>query len=507
MNRFPSSRGAHSATWRSRKLDCFAALAMTALTGCSLAPDFVIPDTATPKAFKEIPAEAKGTWKEAAPMEAADRGQWWKIFGDGTLNGLEAQAEKSNQTLAAAAARVEQARALVRASASTLFPKLELGGNVVRSQPSSAGTAAFGGNPNAQLNPYTLYSAQGVATYEVDLFGRVRDGEKALKADAEAQNALYKSTLLALQADVANHYFNLRALDAERALLRNTVTMREEAMRIMHKRFDAGEAGETDLTRAKADLAAVQAELLALDQSRAVLEHALAVLLGESPSGFTFVESSLEDMPPQIPAGLPSSLLARRPDIAAAIQSMASANARIGVARTAFLPQLILTASGGAESLTLGDLFQWSSRTWALGQAGGLSMTLFDSGRTIARVDAADAAYRESVANYRQQVLVAFRDVEDTLSAQRLLAEQSMKIEEAATAATRATSLIQKRYDEGDVNYFEVVDAQRSSLTAQRAHVQTRGQRFLATVALIRALGGGWDTTETATAQSPSANP
>jgi outer membrane protein, multidrug efflux system len=478
-------------------------LVTTLLGGCSLAPDFALPEMPLPASFKEQPSGAQiktpqGQWAEAALLEKSERGQWWKIFGDDRLNELQIEAAAANQSLIASAARVKQARATAGASASTFFPTVTLGGNAVRAQPSSAGTVAFGGPAGIELNPYTLYSAGATASYEVDLFGRVRDNERALLASAEAQEALYYSTLLMLQSDVAQAYFSLRALDAERALLRDAINVREEAARIMQRRFELGEAGEQDQARTVAELASTQAELIALNRRRAVLEHALAVLLGKMPSEFMFAEAPLEAMPPEIPAGLPSHLLLRRPDVGAAVNAMQAANARIGVARTAFFPQLTLTASGGFESAELSDLFLWSSRNWALGQLGGsaLAMTLFDSGRNLARLDVAHAAYEESVASYRQQALVAFRDVEDNLSDQLLLAEQSLKQDAAAQAATRTFSLTQLRYDEGDANYFEVVDAQRNSLAAERAALQTRGQRFITTVSLVRALGGGWDTPE-----------
>lgn len=470
-------------------------------SACSLAPDFTMPPFRLPEAFKEqapvdenVPT-APGEWKEATPLEEADRGQWWKIFADTTLNDLETMAGGDNPSLQAALARVDQSRAMVRANASTLLPTLELGANAARSQPSSAGVAAFGGNPNAQLNPYTLYTAGGKASYEVDLFARVHDNEKALSFEADAAEAMYRSLMLALQADVAQQYFTIRALDAERALLTDTVKIRQEANRIMQRRFELGEVGEQDYGRTTSELASAEAELLVLTRMRTNTEHALATLLGKLPSEFTLAEMPMDAAPPQIPAGLPSSLLERRPDIAAAIHQMQAANKRIGVARTAFFPRLILTASGGVESTTLADLFLWSNKTWALGQIAGsaLSMTLFDSGRNLARVDAADAAYQESVANYRAEVLQAFKEVENALTDQRLLAEQSLKQDVAADAAKRTMELIRLRYDEGDVNYFEVVNAEQGALGLSRAALQTRGQRFITTVNLIRALGGGWD--------------
>jgi len=477
-------------------------LITTSLTGCSLAPDFKLPELNLPASFKEQPAQAapaieeeKGNWKLAEPMEKADRGQWWKIFGDEQLNELQKQALEANQSLKSASARVEQARATAESVSYTFLPDLDIGANAVRTRPSVASTAGFGGPPSTNMKPFTRFSGQGVVSYEADLFGRVRDNYHAISHDAEAEAATYRSTLLALQADVAQHYFSLRAVDSERQLLRDTVKIRAEAARIMQHKYDVGTAGEPDLTRTLSELATSKAELIGLDRQRAVLEHALAVLLGKMPSEFMFAEAPLIGMPPAVPAGLPSSLLERRPDIASAQSLMAAANNRIGVARAAFFPRISLTASGGFESLSLADLFLWSNRTWALGQMAGsaITMPIFDSGRLFDKLDIAHASYDESLANYRQQVLVAFRDVEDNLAGQRLLGEQSAQLDAAAAASGRTTEVIQLRYREGDVDFFEVVNAQRDSLATGRAAVQIRGQRFITTLSLIRALGGGWE--------------
>lgn len=487
-----------------------ALAATSALSACSLAPDFVMPKTDVPAAYKEEAdaKEKKGEWKEAASLEKTDRGQWWRIFGDEKLNELEKQAADANQSLKAAASRVVEARANARANAPSYLPDLDLGGNAVRTQPASATLAAFGGTPGTKLKPYTLYNAQGVASYEVDLFSRVRDNYKALERDADAQQAAYQTTLLALQADVAQNYFALRELDAERKLVRETVGVRTESARILTSRFNHGDVSAQDKSRGDADLASVQADLLVLERQRAVFEHAMAVLLGKMPSEYSFAEAPLDIVPPSIPAGLPSTLLERRPDVASAQASMMAANLRIGVARTAFFPSINLTASGGFESVGLGELFQWSNRTWALGQLAGaaLSIPVFHNGRDLAGLDFAHAQYDESVATYRQQVLVAFRDVEDNLSGQKLLALQSEQSDIAAHASTRTMELTRRRYDEGDVDYFQVVNDQRDSLAAERAALQTRGQRFQTTVALIRALGGGWDEVKLADA-APVAAP
>lgn len=475
-------------------------IGLLGLAGCDLAPDFKLPEINLPMSYKEQPAEAaeakeqKGMWQEAKALDKDDRGQWWKIFSDEQLNDLEKQAADANQTLKIAAARVQEARATAQANTISFLPDIDVGANAVRAQPANAGLAAFGQSAG-QLKPYTLYEAQGVANYEVDLFGQVRNNYRAYEKDADAQEAAYRTALLALQADVAQNYFSIRELDAERKLLRDTIIMRQEAARIMDKRYQLGDAAEQDKQRTQADLAEAQAELAGLDRQRSTIEHGLAVLLGKMPSEFMLAEAPLAGMPPEVPAGLPSTLLERRPDVASAQASMAAANLRIGVARAAFYPNVVLTASGGFESTVLHNLFQWSNRTWALGQLAGtaISMPIFDNGRNQARLDLAHAQYEEAVAGYRQQVLVAFRDVEDNLAGQRLLAEQAQKADVAAASATRTTELTQKRYKLGDANYFEVVTEERNSLAAERAAVQTRGQRFITTVALIRALGGSWE--------------
>lgn len=489
-----------------------------AISGCDLSPDFKNPEMNLPQSYKEQPAadaakadtlaEEKGSWKKAEPMEAEDRGQWWKTFGDEELNALEQQALDANPSLKAAASRVEQARSVAEANFSGFLPSLDVGVNAARSKPSSASQAAFG-QPGANLKPYTIYAARGVISYEADLFGRIRNNYRASLFESEAQSAEYRAALLALQADVATFYFSIRALDSERGMLRDTVAIREKAMRIMQKKYDVGASGEQDLTRIMTELASGKAELVALDRQRAMMEHGLAVLLGKMPAEFALKEAPLVGAPPEIPAGLPSALLERRPDIAAAQSRMQAANSRIGQARAAFFPSVNLTSSGGYESTELSDIFKWSNRTWALGQLAGTAVTLpiFEIKPNMARVAQAHSSYDEAVANYRQNVLTAFRDVEDNLASQRLLAQQSQQQDIAAAASGRTSEVIGRRYEEGDVDFFQVVNAERDSLAAGRASVQVRGQRFLTTIALIRALGGGWDVPSVNTQLAPAEAP
>ena len=382
------------------------------------------------------------------------------------------------------------ARALTRANAHGFFPDLGLGANAVRNKPSAGNQTGF------SSAPYTLYGTKGTLSYEPDLFSRVKDIEKAYSLDAQAQEATYRSVLLALQADIAQAYFSIRATDSDIALLRDIVAVQVKAADIMGKRLKAGYVGEADFTDVQSGLEAARADLTAVKRQRAALEHALAVTLGRLPSEFSLTEMPLDkEVLPEIPAGLPSSLLTRRPDIAAALDSMAAANARIGAARAASFPDLSLSASGGTEASVIGSLFQWSARTWALGQVGGalLSLPVFDNGRRSANIDRARAAYDEALANYRTTVLTAFREVEDGLSGQRLLERQFRQQASAAKAATRSTALARKRFDAGDIDYLNLAAAQRTSLTTERVATQVHGQRYIALITLVRAMGGGWE--------------
>jgi outer membrane protein, multidrug efflux system len=469
-----------------------ALVAALVLAGCSVAPVYNKPEAVAPPAFKEaIPAAEAGRWKTAEPSEALARGEWWAVFGDARLAELEGQAAQANQSLKAGLARLRQARAIARVSEADRLPRVDAGAGATRLRPSPAsqGFAADAGSP-----PQTLWRAQASASYEVDLFGRVANSVAAARADAAQSEALQRSLLLAIQADVAQHYFAIRGLDAEMALLDDTVRLREDALQLVARRERAGETSELDTARAKTELSVARAEGIGLARQRAELEHALAVLLGKAPSELSMQPAPLAFQPIAIPAGLPSALLERRPDIAAAERAMAAANARIGVARAAKFPSLTLTGALGFESADIGDLFRWSSRSWLLGPLAGtaLSLPIFDGGRNRALEAGASAQYDEAVADYRQSVLLAFQEVEDGLSGLRILSEQAAQQAQSIASARRAAQLSTTRYRAGYVNYLEVIDAERSVLGTQRAATQVERERALATVALIRALGGGW---------------
>jgi len=475
-------------------------LSLAALAAaCSLAPELKQPEIEVPARFKELPPEERGAWKPAQPAEDLPRGQWWKVFNDPVLDRLEEDALAANQNLQAAAARVAQARALVGVAKADRIPQVNAGFGPSRIQPTGV---SLGLPPGEFVDPYTAWRALLTVSYEVDLFGRVSDTINATRSDYEANVATFRSVMLALQADVAQTYFALRATDGELRILRETVGWRDESVRLLQKRFDLGDISELDLARAKTEAANARTEAIGLERRRGELEHALAVLLGKPAEALALEVAPLVNNLAVIPPGLPSELLERRPDIAAATRQMAAANARIGVARSAFFPVLRLTALGGYESADLADLFNWSSRTWLLGPLIGTILTapIIDGGRNRANLERAEAALEESVAIYRQQVLVAFAEVEDNLIALRTLDGQAQSTRDALTAAARASRIAQVRYDMGATSYLDVIEAQRTLLAVQRSDVQIRGARANSTVALIRALGGGWDAPTTVSA-------
>ncbi|WP_042887637.1 efflux transporter outer membrane subunit [Cupriavidus necator] len=463
------------------------------LAGCSLAPTYKVPETATAPAFKE--AEAAVTegaqWKTATPAEGQQRGEWWKVFGDADLDRLIEAAGTYNQDLAAAAARLKQARAFTGATEADLYPQLSLGLDPTRSQPSAASRGLPDGTP---VRAQTVLKARAFASYELDLFGRVASSVNAARAEGEAAEDLYRSVQLALQADTAQAYFALRTLDSERELLKATIRLREDALSLLKKRYDAGETTDLDPARAEAELGNARADLAGIERRRANQEHALAVLTGVAPAQFTLAAHPLDTEPVAIPAGLPSELLERRPDIAAAERQMAAANATIGVAKAAFFPRITLTGLFGFESADLSNLFKWSSRAWLLGPLVGstIAQTLFDGGRNRANLAGARAAHEESIARYRQSVLVAFREVEDSLADVRWLSQQGTALDSALAGAKRAQRISRSRYDAGAVDYLTVIDADRTVLQAQREANQVAGLRAAATVSLVRSLGGGW---------------
>ncbi|MBX3623125.1 MAG: efflux transporter outer membrane subunit [Rhizobacter sp.] len=461
-----------------------------ALAGCSLAPALPEPDLALPAAYKEV-AAAEGRWKPAAPAEAAPRGEWWVVFGDERLNALQQQAASASPTLALAAARVRAARASLDAAEAGRWPQLGLSAGASRAR---SAPATLGVPDGTAVSPATVLQAGLGARYEIDLFQRVGNGITAAQADAQGVEASYRSVLLALQADVAQTYFALRTLDAELAQLDATLGLRNENNRLIEKRFQAGDVGELDVARSRTELSTVQAERAALHGQRARTEHALALLLGQAPAAFTLAPAPLPAAQalPEVPAGVPSALLERRPDITAAQRSLAAATARVGVARSALFPALALTAEGGHASSELENLFKWSSRAWLASVV--MSLPILDGGRNQAVVTQANAQLDGAVAAYRGTVLAAFADVEDSLATLQSVREQVDHVDTALVSARRAAELAGTRYRAGEDSYLQLLDAQRDLLAVERQAVRLRGSWAGSTVGLIRSLGGSWST-------------
>ncbi|MCU1385758.1 MAG: efflux system, outer rane lipoprotein NodT family [Acidobacteria bacterium] len=464
------------------------AIAVVASTACAVGPRYTRP--AAPAAGGDTFKEVAG-WKTAQPNDEGARGAWWDIFGDQRLNALEAQLLASNQDLAAADARFREARALIGVSRAAQSPALAL-----------APAAAFVRNSgNTPLSASTLDTrATGVYTlpldlsYEVDVWGRIRRGVAAAWDRAQASAGDRAAVLLSLQAELALDYFELRSADAQRRLLDAAVAAFTEALQLTTNRFDGGAAARSDVAQAKTQLEATRVQATDVAVHRARFEHAIAVLAGVPPASLHLAPSPLDATPPDIPPGLPSQLLERRPDIAAAERRAAEANERVGIARASFFPAVILNAAGGVEGNSLANWFAWPSRFWAIGPAA--VQTLLDGGRRRAISEAAVAGYDATVAEYRQTTLTAFQQVEDSLAALRALEQEALQQDAATTSAKESLRISNDRYLAGADPYLQVLTAQTIALTNERNDEDISRRRMAATLLLIKALGGGWTTAE-----------
>ncbi|MFY3383695.1 efflux transporter outer membrane subunit [Paracidovorax sp. MALMAid1276] len=452
-----------------------AAVAAALLAGCAAPPAH------TPPALLPMPAafkEAGASWAPAAPADTLERGPWWELFGDPDLNRLAQQVQVSNQNIAAAVAAYAQAQAVVRQQRAGLFPAVSVSGSATRA----------GGDGSTRPGT-TTQAALGV-DWAPDLWGRLQGAVDGARASAQASEADLASARLSALGALASAYFQLREADAETELLQATVEGYDRSLTIARNRYAAGVVAQTDVLQAQTQLANARADLATVRQTRARLEHAVAVLTGRAPADFSLPPGPWVARVPEVPVGVPSGLLQRRPDIAAAERAVAAANAQIGIQRAAFFPNLSLGASLGTGGTSVGDLFKASNLVWSLGVS--VAQTLFDAGARAARVDEAQAAWEARVAVYRQTVLTAFQGVEDQLTGLRTLQEQEPLRREAVAAAQRTAEQLLNRYREGQVGYTEVVTAQVSLLSAQRALLQLQVNRQLAAVALVQALGGGW---------------
>jgi len=457
-----------------------AALLALLLAGCAVGPDYQRPGVPDLGAFKE----AEG-WAPAAPADALARGPWWQLFGDPVLDELAARVEVSNQNVAQAVAAYAQARALVREQRAALFPTVTLNGGANRSHSSGGSSGTSGGGRTGNSFDVSIG-----ASWEPDVWGRLGRAAESASASAQASEADLASARLSAQGELAANYLTLRQVDAQQALLARTLAGFERSLEIARNRYSAGIAAKTDVLQAQTQLANAQADAADLVRQRAQLEHAVAVLVGQAPAQFALAPVAWNPSVPDVPVGVPSSLLQRRPDIASAERAVAVANAQIGIARSAYYPSLPLGASYGFGAGRLADLFSASGSVWSLGVSA--AQTLFNAGATAARVEGSEAAHAQAVARYRQTVLTAFQDVEDQLAAGRALAAQQALRRQASEAADQVEQQVLNRYRSGQVGYTEVITAQATALSARRALVQALADRQTTAVALIQALGGGW---------------
>nr|WP_201768335.1 efflux transporter outer membrane subunit [Stutzerimonas azotifigens] len=453
------------------------------LGACTLGPNYQRPDLPVAAEFRE----AEG-WKAAAPRDAIERGEWWLLYGDEELSALVGRLNLSNQDLAAAEARYRQARALIRSARAQLFPGVSASAGATRSGQGRSSTSVSGGGVGES------YEAGVSASWELDLWGRLRRTLEANRANAEASAAELAAVRLSLQAELVETYLQLRVLDEQRRLLAATVEAYERSLRLTENQYRAGIAPRSDVTQAQAQLKGAQAQAIDLAWQRAQFEHAIAVLVGVPPAQLQIaVRDSVPDLP-AVPLALPSELLERRPDIASVERQVIAANALIGAAEAAWYPDLVLSASGGYQNSSLNDLFSVPNRFWSLGPQ--MALTLLDFGSRRAELERVEATYDETVALYRQTVLEAFREVEDYLVQLRVLDEEAVVQQEALDAARESLRLIENQYRAGVVDFLSVATLQTNALNTERTRLLLLGDQLTASVRLIAALGGGWSTAE-----------
>jgi NodT family efflux transporter outer membrane factor (OMF) lipoprotein len=465
------------------------------LSGCMVGPKYVKPTVPMAPEFKEQPPESfkeSDGWKQAQPSDQALRGKWWEIFGDPQLNALEEEVTLSNQNLKVAEARFRQARAMIRFNRSAEFPTITTSPSIANER-LSANQPYF---PQSLANNGTgSYTLPFDLSYEVDLWGKIRRTVSASKEEAQASAADLQTANLSLHAELAVDYFELRSADVQEQLLDDTVKAYTDALQLTENRFEGGASPKSDVAQAQTQLDGARVQDTDITVMRAQYEHAIATLIGKPPAEFTITPAPKTTLQlPVIPVGLPTTLLERRPDIAAGERRVAEANDQVGIARAAFYPSLVLGASGGFTGTTIANWFSWPSRMWAIG--GTASQTIFDAGRRRAVSEGAIANYDGTVASYRQTTLTAFQEVEDNLAALRILEKEAQQQQEATTSAQESLQLFTNRYEGGVDNYLQVITAETTLLTNQRNDIDIERRRMDASVLLVKAIGGGWNVSQ-----------
>jgi NodT family efflux transporter outer membrane factor (OMF) lipoprotein len=465
-----------------------------ALAGCTVGPKYVKPSAPTPTAYKEQPpASYQGAdqWQPAKPADQASRGKWWEIFGDPELNGLEEQIATSNQTLKVSEARFREARAAIRFNRASQFP-------TISTAPNASYVKASDYSPSFPSKVEEVSTGDFVLpidlSYELDLWGRVRRAVAAAREEAQATAGDYETTKLSLEAELAMDYFELRSADAQKQLLDDTVKAYTDNVQLTTHRYKGGVAPRSDVAQAQTQLDATRVQDTDVTVQRAQFEHAIAILIGKPPAEFSLAAAPLKTQPPIIPTGLPSELLQRRPDIATAERRMAEANQQIGIARAAYFPTVTLDGTAGFEGTRGSNWFTWPAGFWALGPS--LAETLFDAGRRRATSESAHANYDATVANYRQTSLTAFQEVEDNLSALRILENETQQQDQAIASSKDSLHLFTNRYQGGADTYLQVITAETIELANERNAIDILRRRMDASVLLVKALGGGWDVTK-----------
>jgi len=460
-------------------------------------PKHTRPSAPVPPAYKETPPDS---WKQAQPNAAVPRGKWWEIYNDPQLNALEEQVNISNQNVLLAEAQYREARDQVRIARSALFPLVSTAPSLTYSRNSSTVATQLAGvngqttTVSVAVPPRTEYTLPVDVSYQADIWGNIRRSVIAAKQTAQSSDADLENARLSFQAQLAQFYFELHGLDGDAALLEKTVVSYQQYLQLTNDRFDAGVASGGDVALAQTQLDTTRAQLIDVGVSRAQFEHAIAILIGKPPAELTIPPSVLTTVPPPVPVGIPSALLERRPDIASSERLVAAANQQIGIAQSAFFPSLILTATGGLESTNSSQWFTWPSRFWSLGPE--LAETVFDAGKRKAQVDLQKSAYNATVATYRQTVLAAFQQIEDQMAALRILELEAQAQDAAVRSAEQSLEIATAQYKAGTADYLAVITTQSIALSDQRTAVDILARRLTASVLLIEALGGGWDTSQ-----------